>query len=39
MGSYVDAYPVHILTEQSLAAMAERVPGTDSTCGDSAQPF
>lgn len=29
VGSYVDAYPVHILTEQSLAAMAERVPGTD----------
>ena len=29
VGSYVDAYPVHILTEQSLVAMANLVPGTD----------
>lgn len=29
VGSYVDAYPVHILTEQTLAAMANLVPGTD----------
>lgn len=29
VGSYADAYPVHILTEQTLAAMATRVPGAD----------
>lgn len=29
VGSYVDAYPVHILTEQSLATMAALAPGSD----------
>lgn len=29
VGSYVDAYPVHVLTEQTLAAMATRAPGAD----------
>lgn len=29
VGSYADAYPVHILTEQTLAAIAELVPGAD----------
>jgi len=29
VGSYVDAYPVHILTEQTLAAMAALAPGAD----------
>lgn len=29
VGSYVDAYPVHILTEQSLHTMATRAPGSD----------
>jgi uncharacterized protein YcbX len=29
VGSYVDAYPVHLLTEQSLAAMSVFAPGSD----------
>jgi len=29
VGSYVDAYPVHLLTEQSLRSMAELSPGAD----------
>lgn len=29
VGSYVDAYPVHMLTEQSLAAMSALAPGSD----------
>ncbi|AQT79998.1 sulfurase [Mycolicibacterium litorale] len=29
VGSYVDAYPVHIVTEQSLATMAGLAPGSD----------
>lgn len=29
LGSYVDAYPVHLLTEQSLRAMAALSPGSD----------
>ncbi|MGV0836363.1 MOSC domain-containing protein [Mycolicibacterium thermoresistibile] len=29
IGSYVDAYPVHILTEQSLRTIAGRSPGSD----------
>ena len=29
VGSYVDAYPVHLLTEQSLRWMAELSPGAD----------
>ncbi len=29
VGSYVDAYPVHLMTEQSLAAMAALSPGSD----------
>jgi uncharacterized protein YcbX len=29
VGSYVDAYPVHLLTEQSLAAMSAFAPGSD----------
>ena len=29
IGSYVDAYPVHILTTRSLAAMAALAPGSD----------
>ena len=29
VGSYVDAYPVHLLTEQALAAMAALAPGSE----------
>ncbi|GAY15468.1 MOSC domain-containing protein [Mycobacterium sp. shizuoka-1] len=29
VGSYVDAYPVHVITEQSLAAMAALAPDSD----------
>lgn len=29
VGSYVDAYPVHLLTEQSLGSMADLAPGAD----------
>ncbi len=29
VGSYVDAYPVHLLTEQSLQAMSALAPGSD----------
>lgn len=29
IGSYVDAYPVHLLTEQALATMAALAPGSD----------
>lgn len=29
VGSYVDAYPVHLLTEQSLQAMAALAPGSE----------
>lgn len=29
VGSYVDAYPIHLMTEQSLNAMAELAAGTD----------
>lgn len=29
VGSYVDAYPVHLMTEQSLAAMSALSPGSD----------
>lgn len=29
VGSYVDAYPVHLMTEQSLAALAALAPGSD----------
>lgn len=29
VGSYVDAYPVHLITEQSLAAMAVLAPDSD----------
>lgn len=29
LGSYADAYPVHLLTVQSLQAMAEFAPGSD----------
>lgn len=29
VGSYVDAYPVHIITEQSLHTMATRAPDSD----------
>ena len=29
VGSYVDAYPVHIITEQTLSAMAAVAPDTD----------
>ena len=29
VGSYVDAYPVHLLTERSLQSMSERAPGSD----------
>jgi len=29
VGSYVDAYPVHLLTEQALATMAALAPGSD----------
>lgn len=29
IGSYVDAYPVHLMTEQSLAAMAALAPQSD----------
>lgn len=29
IGSYVDAYPVHLLTERSLQSMSELAPGSD----------
>lgn len=29
LGSYVDAYPVHLLTEQSLQALSALAPGSD----------
>lgn len=29
VGTYVDAYPVHLLTEQALAAMAALAPGSE----------
>ncbi|HEX6391254.1 MAG TPA: MOSC N-terminal beta barrel domain-containing protein [Solirubrobacteraceae bacterium] len=29
LGSFVDAYPVHVLTHASLAAMAAQAPGSD----------
>ena len=29
IGSYVDAYPVHLLTERSLHSMSELTPGSD----------
>lgn len=29
VGSYVDAYPIHLLSEQSLAAMSALAPGSD----------
>lgn len=29
IGSYVDAYPMHLLTERSLQSMAEYAPGSD----------